>query len=271
MTLLLLLATGVVIGAVLGLTGAGGSILAVPLLMLLLGFEPVTAMGLALGVVAISSAFGSIKRIAAGDVLWLPALLMGSWGFLFAPIGRNLASSITEPLLLTGFCLLACVIALRMWRQSVKEPEQASVVRANTVVTASEALRCEWTPAGKLVLQLRCIVGLSVGGVATGLLSGLFGVGGGFLIVPFLNQLQGVTMMRSVATSLVIITVVASSGFITQLLMQPMDWPSLLPLAIGGVGGMVLGSISAAKLAGPYLQRIFAAAIVVLSLLALLL
>ena len=76
---LLLLTIGVLIGAVLGLTGAGGSVLAVPLLVLLLHLDPASATGLALGVVAASSIYGSIQRIRHREMLWIPAIFGHQW------------------------------------------------------------------------------------------------------------------------------------------------------------------------------------------------
>lgn len=262
---------GVLIGAVLGLTGAGGSILAVPLLILLLAVEPTTATGLALGVVAISSAYGALRRIRYGEVLWLPVLVFGLSGALLAPIGRLLASALPSAVLLSGFFLLSCTIAVRMLRQSYQHPERARVVRASHAVeTSPEPLRCRLSSSGHLEFKLPCVAGLSIGGAITGLLSGLFGVGGGFLIVPFLNQVNGVAMSRAVATSLVVIALVAGSGFATYLATHAVDWPPLALLAAGGIAGMALGSALARKIAGPLLQRIFAVAIVAMAALVLL-
>ena len=88
----LLLVIGILIGAVLGLTGAGGSVLAVPLLLICLKLDPASATGLALGVVAASSGYGAIQRIRQREILWIPAALFGISGAIFAPPGRLLAS-----------------------------------------------------------------------------------------------------------------------------------------------------------------------------------
>ena len=101
---------------------------------------------------------------------------------------------------------------------------------------------------------------------ATGdLRAGFFGVGGGFLIVPFLNQLNSVSMRNAVATSLVIIATISSSGFLAHLVTQTVNWHQLAWLCIGGITGMVLGSVLARWIAGVYLQRIFAATIMVMT------
>ena len=264
---LLLLAIGVLIGAVLGLTGAGGSVMAVPLLILLLHLEPAAATGLALGVVATSSAYGAIQRIRQQEILWIPALLFGVTGAVFAPPGRLLAAQLPAGTLLAGFGLLSMVIAVRMFWQSIQHPELAKVVRADSGDGEKEPLLCKLSETGNFDWRLRCMAGLAGGGVITGLLSGLFGVGGGFLIVPFLNQLNGVNMRHAVATSLVIIAAISSSGFITHISTHTVDWSQLTQLAIGGIGGMALGSVLARWLAGVHLQRIFAITIVVMAVL----
>lgn len=262
----ILLAIGVIIGAVLGLTGAGGSVLAVPLLMLLLGLDPATATGLALGVVAISSAYGAIQRIQKKEVLWIPALLFGVSGMLLAPVGRWLAYAAGPQVIISGFALLSFMIASRMLWQSILKPEEAGVVRADmSPAKEAGALLCRLSDTRQFDWRLRCMAGLTGGGALTGILSGFFGVGGGFLIVPFLNQLNSVSMRHAVATSLVIIAGVAGSGFVSHLSHTVVDWLHLLWLGLGGIGGMVIGSLVASRIAGVHLQRIFAIIIVLMA------
>lgn len=267
---ILLLAVGVVIGAVLGLTGAGGSVLAVPLLLFLLQLPAAEATGLALGVVAVSSAWGAVQRIRQREVLWIPALMFGATGALLAPPGRWLAGQLPPAILLGGFAMLSLAVAARMLQQSITAPEQASVVRAgDSLAVSPEALLCRFSDTGHFDWRLRCMAGLAGGGMLTGLLSGLFGVGGGFLIVPFLNQLNAVSMRQAVATSLVIIAAIAGSGFAAHVAVHPVNWTTLALLAAGGIAGMLLGSVLARRLAGPVLQRTFAVAIVVMAVLVL--
>ena len=97
---------GILIGVVLGLTGAGGSVIAVPLLLVLLDLEPTTATGLALGVVAASSIYGAVQRIWHREVLWIPAILFGFSGALLAPLGRVLAKLVSPQLLVSSFAVL---------------------------------------------------------------------------------------------------------------------------------------------------------------------
>ncbi len=267
---MLIALVGVLIGLVLGLTGAGGSVIAVPLLIFLLHVSPAEATGLALGVVAVSSIVGAIQRIVQREVLWVPVLLFATSGVVLAPVGRWLAADVPEVFLLTGFALLSWLIAARMLWQSIAQPELAQLVRAGGEVGGGDALLCRFSAHGYFDWRVRCVAGLVVGGLLTGLLSGLFGVGGGFLIVPFLNQLNGVSMRYAIATSLVIIAMIAGSGFVAHLTMQTIDGRLLLWLGSGGVVGMLLGSVLAKRIAGAYLQGFFALVIAMMAVMILL-
>lgn len=266
----LLLTIGILIGAVLGLTGAGGSVLAVPLLMLLLDLDPVSATGLALGVVAASALFGSIQRIRHREILWIPALFLGVSGMAAAPAGRVASAQVSPALLTISFSLLTLFIAARMVWQSIHAPEQSLVVRAGGGAETATSLLCRFSETQTFDWRFRCMAGLTVGGVLTGLLSGFFGVGGGFLIVPFLTQLNSVSFRNSVATSLVIIAAISSSGFVAHIVTRTVDWQQLGILSLGGVCGMVAGSVLARWIAGVYLQRIFAGTIIAMAALLML-
>jgi uncharacterized membrane protein YfcA len=257
---------GLVIGLVLGLTGAGGSLLAVPLLGVFLQQPPAQASGLALGAVAASAICGSLVQVRRRQVLWIPALLLGASGMLLAPAGRWLAATASPFTLKLAFAVLSLAIAARMLWQSWRSPEQAAVVRANVGTDTQSPLLCRFSDTTRFDWRPRCVSGLVGGGALTGLLSGLFGVGGGFLIIPFLTQLNGTSMRQAVATSLVIIAAVSTSGFALDLASGALDTALLPQLAAGSVGGMLLGALLAARIAGVMLQRIFAIAIVAMTL-----
>jgi|SRR5690554_2137409 len=263
---------GLTIGLVLGLTGAGGSVFAVPLLLLFAGLSMGDASGIALGAVAASAFYGSINNVRHQQVLWLPALLLGAGGVISAPLGQQLAGVIPELWLLAGFNLLALTIAIRMYRQAQRSPQQASIVRANpqSDEAASEAL-CRFSPSGRLQLRLPCIVSLGLSGLAVGVLSGLFGVGGGFLIVPLLLGLSQLKMSQAVATSLVIIAAISSAGFIGFWhRTEALDWNLLGLIAAGGILGMIVGQLISRKINNAMAQKIFAVALVGVSLASLL-
>lgn len=263
------LLVGLLIGLVLGLTGAGGSVFAVPLLILLLGLPMADAVGLALGAVAVSALYGSIRNSSQRLVLWWPALLLAGGGVLFAPLGKWIGNQLPELWLLLGFNALALIIAARMWLGARRNPTNARILRAHTSWEPEEAANlCRLSSTGHFELRLPCIGGLVFGGVAVGLLSGLFGVGGGFLIVPLLLVLSQVSMAPAVATSLVIITLISSSGFVSHLWLSPVgiDINLLAWLSAGGIAGMVMGQLIGHKVDGAKLQQLFAFSLTVVSL-----
>ena len=270
----MLLIIGMIIGLVLGLTGAGGSVFAVPLLMLLAGMPMADAVGISLGAVAASTIYGSLRNVMqkkSAPVLWKPGVILAGAGALTAPLGKWLGLQVPELWLLSGFGVLAVFIALRMWLSASKNPDSASVVRAgNFAQTPSPGLLCSLSASGHFELRLRCVSGLLIGGLLVGLLSGLLGVGGGFLIVPLLLALSAVSMAQAVSTSLLIIALISSSGFISHLLMSGSnDWSLLGLVAGGGVIGMVLGQAISHKIANALLQKIFAISLLVVCLITL--
>ncbi|HSC67935.1 MAG TPA: sulfite exporter TauE/SafE family protein, partial [Cellvibrio sp.] len=226
------------------------------------------AVGVSLGAVAASTLYGSLRNLVqkqSAPLLWKPGAILAGAGALTAPLGKWLGLQISELWLVSGFSVLAIVIALRMWLSASKNPDSASVVRAgNFAQTPAPGLLCTLSANGQFELRLRCVSGLLMGGLLVGLLSGLLGVGGGFLIVPLLLALSAVSMMQAVSTSLFIIALISSSGFMSHLAMSGNDdWTLLGLVAAGGVIGMLLGQAISHKIANALLQKIFAASLLV--------
>ena len=263
----MLLLIGLIIGLVLGLTGAGGSVFAVPLLMLMGGLSMGDAVGISLGAVAASTLYGSIRNWRGKKILWAPGVILAATGALTAPFGKWLGMQTPELWLLTGFNLLAMIIAVRMWISAARTPERARVVRAgNFSAEPSPGLLCNLSKTGQFELRPRCVSGLVLGGILVGLLSGLFGVGGGFLIVPLLLALSPISMAQAVSTSLIIIAAVSGSGFISHVAMNPhSDWAVLGLVVTGGVLGMMLGQAISHKIANARLQKLFAICLIAIS------
>lgn len=267
----MLLLIGVVIGLVLGLTGAGGSVFAVPLLIVVADMDIHQAIGLSLLAVAASAIFGSLRFSHRQPVLWLPAVILSMSGIAIVPLGQWLGLQVSASLLITGFSLLAILIAARMWRLAVNQPEQAAVTRGSDFSgTDGDGLLCRFSPTGQFQMRPRCISGLFVGGMLVGLLSGLFGVGSGFLIVPLLLFVSQINMMQAVSTSLIVISVISSIGFISHSLLSwqsgaalPVIW--MIWMLAGGIAGMYLGQKLTRKIANARLQKIFALALALMA------
>ncbi len=252
------LLTGGLIGLVLGLTGAGGSVLALPLLVTLLHLPPAQAAGFSLGAVALAALVGVILRRGKGQVVWAAALVLGVTGAVFSPLGLLLAGQLPQHLLLLLFVVLVLLVAARMWRQASRAPEETRILRAgNLAADAAAEPACRLSSSGRFEWRWPCVLRMALVGAVTGLLSGLFGVGGGFVIVPALVLLMGLSMMQAVATSLAIIAVVSAAGFAGFMVQQQGMPPAVPPLFAGSLGGMLLGTVLAPRLAGPGLQRFF--------------
>lgn len=259
---------GLFIGIVLGLTGAGGSVFAVPLFLLFTDMSLSNAMGIALGAVAVSAAFATLTS-GRKLILWTPALLLVSGGMLSAPLGKWFATRLSDDLLLAGFTLLAFMIGIRMWQQSKAHPEDAAIVRGGVYdgVEETSGLLCKLSTDGQFQLKPRCLSGLIIGGIIIGFTSGLFGVGGGFLIIPLLIFLSQLHMRVAVATSLFVITMISSAGFASHVYFTPeLDWALTLKIMLASVIGMMLSRGFSTRIAGAKLQQIFSASLILVSL-----
>jgi len=252
-------AAGVVVGLSLGLTGGGGAIFAVPLLVYWLGVDPPTAVAISLITVAATAAVGAVERWRYGQVEIPTGLLFAGAGMLTAPVGSWLGSRIPEQPLLVSFAILMLVIAARMWRKA-RDVEERLPPGA---VAAGSGPACRRDPEGKLRITSRCATVLAVTGLAVGLLSGLFGVGGGFLIVPALVTFAAMGVPRAVGTSLFVMTLVGISAVAAQLAAGreiPLDIAG--GFVVGSIPGLFAGSAIGHRLTGPLLARLFAVAIV---------
>ncbi len=258
---------GLIIGVVLGLTGAGGSVFAVPLFLLFTAMNASDAMGVALGAVAVSATYGTVAY-GWKQVLWTPALILALGGMLTAPFGKWLAISINETTLIIGFSVLASTIAIRMWLQVQRNPQVGAIVRGNVdaQVKIPDGLMCRLSPTGQFQLKPRCLSGLMLGGLLIGFMSGLFGVGGGFLIVPLLIYLSQLDMRISVVTSLFVIAVISSTGFVSHIVLSSnLDWPALVITMLASIAGMILSQIFSNKIAGSSLQKTFAISLLLIA------
>lgn len=252
---------GVIVGLSLGLTGGGGAIFAVPMLVYGLGMATREAVGISLASVGVTSFVGFLGRWRSRQVEIRTGLLFAVAGMVGAPIGSWLAGLIPEPLLLTLFAILMLVVAYRMWNKAEASTPAATAV-CPVETPDEDGPSCQRDAKGNLRLTSRCVQLLLLVGLLTGVLSGLFGVGGGFVIVPALILFSGMAIHRAVGTSLLVITLVSISGVASHfyagrtILIDLTSW-----FIAGGVGGMLLGTQIGRHLSGPTLQKGFALAI----------
>ena len=207
--MLLSLFLGIVIGAVMGLTGAGGGILAVPALVAAMGWSMQQAAPVALIAVGASAALGALEGFRHGLVRYRAAMLMALVGFPFAALGSMLAHGLSQPLLMGMFSLVLLVAAYRMALRGSGRTEHETDPHRKAGQLDPETGRFQWTaPTFLLVCSI---------GALTGLMSGLLGVGGGFIIVPMLRRYTNLTMHGIVATSLLLIALVSCSAVLLSL------------------------------------------------------
>jgi len=250
---------GAVVGLSLGLTGGGGAIFAVPLLVYGLGVPAREAVAISLAAVGTTSFVGFLYRWKLGEVEVRTGLLFAVAGMLGAPVGTWLAGMIPDTVLLLAFAGLMVVVAIRLWQQALQP--KLSIADCSAPVT-QDGPTCRRDASGTLILSSRCAILLLIVGVLTGVLSGLFGVGGGFVIVPALVLFSGMAIHRAVGTSLMVIALVSVSGVASQLWAGHAISPIVTVLfVIGGIAGLFAGQQIGRRLSGPALQKVFVVAI----------
>ncbi|MEY2620173.1 MAG: hypothetical protein RL522_3175 [Pseudomonadota bacterium] len=243
---------GLGVGAVLALTGAGGAIIAVPLLVFGLHLGLAQAAPIGLLAVALSAGLGAALGWRQGLLRYKAAAFMAASGLLLTPVGLWLAQRIPNAPLTLLFALVLAAVALRMLRQAARALQGgAEEVRSETPCLLDEGTgRLRWTP--------RCAVRLALAGAMAGLLSGLLGVGGGFVLVPALLAVSNLPMQAITATSMGVLALVSSGAVAQAALAGQVPWGLALPFAAGALTGLLAGRRFAARLAGPRLQQGFA-------------
>ena len=198
MTLAIALAAGAVIGILLGLLGGGGSILAVPVLVFGLDLDIDQAIPISLIVVGVASAVGAIPKVRAHLVQWRLAAVFGAAGIPATFLGSALGRLLPQSVVMIGFAAVMIVAGARM------------LADRGDIGTA-----CRIGDSG--INWRRCAPRAIPAGFAVGALTGLFGVGGGFLIIPALVLMLGIDMQIAIGTSLLIIVANSAAGLISHL------------------------------------------------------
>ncbi len=192
---------GILVGLGLGLTGGGGSLFALPLLIYVLAVEPLMAITVSLAAVTAMASMGAIEALLNKMVEWRVAVILAVGGMVTAPFGVALSRQVDEVLILTSFAILMLLIAASMWYRVIKQPDDAAVLRVNFDKTQDESgAICRLDNNQRIRLTAPCSIVLLVCGGVTGILSGFFGVGGGFLIVPALTFVTQLNIHRAVAS-----------------------------------------------------------------------
>ncbi|MDO9453571.1 MAG: sulfite exporter TauE/SafE family protein [Stagnimonas sp.] len=248
------IALGILVGLILALTGAGGAIIAVPLLMFGFHWDVIHAAPVALLAVCSSGLVGTALGLRAGIVRYKAALLMAGVGSALAPLGLWVAHRLPATPLTLLFAAVLVFVALRMFQQAGRE---LSGLPALEVVTDAAACKLN-EQTGRFEWTALCTRTLALAGAVAGFLSGLFGVGGGFVIVPALKRSTDLPMHAVVATALMVVALVSASTVVSSIVAGRLDVAVGIPFACGAVTAMLAGRRLAHRLAGPRLQQGFA-------------
>jgi len=252
------LALGGLVGIIIGITGAGGGVLAVPLLVFGLHLSILQAAPVGLIAVGLASALGAALGLREGQVRYRAAAAMGTMGMLCAPFGVALASRVPNAPLMAVFAFVLGGVAWRMYRQSLSSASERAMVQLPCVLSPQD---------GRLVWTLPCTRALLATGMVSGTLSGLLGVGGGFVIVPALSRYTNLPARMVVATSMAVIALVSVGGVTAAALRGHVDLHTAAPFALGAVVALLLGRRLGARLSGARLQQSFAGLCMVVAVL----
>ena len=245
------------IGVAVGLLGGGGSILTTPLLVYVMGFDPKQAIAASLFVVAVTSAFGLIHYARTGRVRWRTGLIFGGAGMAGAFIGGQIGSHLPGGLLMGAFAVMMGVTAVAM----IRGRKTVNTGKAHTGL-----------PLFRIILD----------GAIVGFITGIVGAGGGFLVVPALVLLGGIPMSAAVGTSLLVVMMKSTAGFIgyavkfgggSVMSWNPetkIDWSVTLLVTAMAVIGSFIGAFLSGKIHPDKLRKgfgwfVFVMAIFVLS------
>jgi uncharacterized membrane protein YfcA len=221
----------VLVGVALGLLGGGGSILTVPLLVYVAGMDAKEAIAASLFVVGFTALAGLVSHARAGNVRWRTGLLFGAAGMAGAFVGGLIGGHLPSRLLLAAFAVVMLATAVAMLRGRRIDPAKAH----------------RELPVARVLLD----------GAVVGLVTGLVGAGGGFLVVPALALLGGLPIPVAVGTSLVVIAMKSFAGFAGYLSTVSVSWLPVLAISAAAIVGGLAGGWLAERIPQDLLRTAF--------------
>jgi uncharacterized membrane protein YfcA len=242
-TLPLVLALSVLIGVSLGLLGGGGSILTVPILVYVAGMPAQEAIASSLFVVGVTSIAGVISHARGGRVRWRTGLIFGAAGMAGAFSGGLFGGHLPGDLLLVAFALMMVATSVAMLRGRRTPAATDGAADGDSTAGAPDHQH----PLGRILLD----------GFVVGLVTGLVGAGGGFLVVPALALLGGLPMSVAVGTSLLVIAMKSFAGLAGYLTTVQLDWPLVLAVTAAAVAGSLVGGRLAGRVPEVALRKGF--------------
>lgn len=263
----------VLIGLSLGMLGGGGSILTVPVFVYLLGYAAKPAIAMSLPVVGITSFAGALGHLRAGNLHLRTAVPFGAATMMGAYLGARLSVFVSGTAQLVLLSLIMMASAISMFRSSMKKRTAGATGKGNVNINGngnadidgstnananSDATR---TPSSLAIIVL---VGFLVG-----MMTGTIGVGGGFLIVPALVLLAGVSIHQAIGTSLLVISVTTAAGYAGYAGRFDIPWKFLGIFAAIAVSGSLAGVTLSQRVPAAKLKRAFATLLIVIGALML--
>jgi uncharacterized membrane protein YfcA len=235
------------VGFVLGLLGGGGSVLTVPILIYALHIPVKQAIATSLCVVGLVAFIGFLSHLKQGTVRVRVALAFGPAAVVAAYIGAKIAKHLPPTVQLIMFAIVGLVGSVLMLRGTFRKAQLAETEH-------------EFHPDGRTLLLL------ALEGLGVGLLTGLIGVGGGFLIVPALVVVAGLPMRLAIGTSLLVIAMNALSGFAGNIGTVPIDWNLIAWFTSVAAVGSIIGSILSGRVPQRHLKQVFGVLLIGVSL-----
>lgn len=260
--LVLAVPLGVVVGITVGALGGGGSILTVPALVFPLGQNPRVATTASLVIVGVTTLIGMLAHQRAGRVRLAQGVLFGVLGVGGAHLGSLLSTAVDPDVLLVAFAGLMFVVAgvmtqrRRSAARALAAGREAPPERTSPMLTL-RPFRADWAGLGQLVLAA----------TGVGLLTGFFGVGGGFAVVPALVLVLRLPMRVAVGTSLVVITINSASALVSRTSQDiTLDWPLVGVFTAAAVVGSLLGARITSRVSPSRLNLAFTVLLVAVAL-----
>jgi len=224
------------IGLSLGLTGAGGSIITLPVLVYLAGLPPKEAVGLSLFIVGAAALVGAIRRFRSGEIHLKAVLMFAISGMAGAAGGARLTPLVSGKVLMVIFAVLMLAVAINML--------------VGKRIEADPKAECR---------PVRCLLA----GLGVGVLTGFIGVGGGFLLMPALVKFAKLPLRVATGTSLAVISFNSAAGFVSHFGEAPPRWTLALAFAAIAAAGVLLGSFFAKRLPVARLRQGFAFMVII--------
>ena len=245
---------GAFVGIVVGSLGAGGGILSVPILVYILGQDPHQATGLSLIIVGLTAAVSLATRARSGSVAWREGALFALAGLVGTSVGSTLGPLVSARTLMLAFCSLLGAVAVFMVRSQLR----TSVPSSSDEAGAARDGKGSWT------LATVCVVALAT---LTGFLTGFFGVGGGFAIVPALHLALRYPMKRASATSLLVMVIIAAFGLASRTAAGTLTITAEAGVMVAlftaaSMGGGIVGARLTKRVSNRVLGLVFAALLV---------